>query len=66
MPSNRFSAAVTALPAETLAELHDGLALALDALDGRRISTQRVADAKAHLRWAIRRAERLLDRRAAG
>ncbi|WP_198586154.1 hypothetical protein [Roseovarius salinarum] len=44
------------MPAETLAELRDGLDLAADALAGERLSRQHVNEARAHLRFAQRRA----------
>lgn len=47
------------LPSETLAEVCDGLVLAMDALGGSRVRSERAIEALAYLRWAKRRADRL-------
>lgn len=49
------SRAATGLPNETLAEVQDGIALALDALGARRIQRQDIEEALGHLRFAARR-----------
>ncbi len=56
MPKERLRANHPVMPAETLAELRDGLDLAADALAGERLSRQHVNEARAHLRFAQRRA----------
>lgn len=60
MPKTRISAAATALPGETLAEIHDGVALALDALDGQRVNRRSIGEAQGYLRSALRRAESII------
>lgn len=59
MAKDLLSRADTGLPAKTLAEIGDGIALALDALGGRRIDRRNIEEACGHLRFAERRAARL-------
>lgn len=61
MALQRFRANGEAVPAETIAEIHDGLALALDALDGANVRRADVTEAKGHLRWTLRRASTLVE-----
>lgn len=61
MALQRFRANGGAVPAETIAEIHDGLTLALDALVGANVRRADVAEAKGHLRWALRRASTLVE-----
>jgi hypothetical protein len=61
MALKRFWANGKAMPAETISEISDGLALALDALEGANVRRADIAEAKGHLRWAQRRASMLLE-----
>lgn len=60
MALERSRANDTTLPAETLAEIHDGLVLALDTLNAGNVRRAAIAEASGHLRWALRRANTLL------
>lgn len=64
MPNTHVPAAVTGLPAAHLAEIHDFLALALDATERRQGYTQPEHEARSYMRSALRRTERLLGERA--
>lgn len=66
MAPERFRANDTPLPTETLAEIHDGLALALDTLNAGNVRRAAIAEATGHLRWAMRRANTLLAGGEAG
>jgi len=55
MANNRNSAGDIVLPAETIAEAHDGLTLALDALSTTRIHRDNIREATSHLRFALRK-----------
>jgi len=59
MAHERFRANDAPLPIETLAEIHDGLALALDTLNAGNVRRAAIAETR-HLRWAMRRANTLL------
>lgn len=59
MPNDRLRANNSAMPVETLAELRDGLDLAADALAGQRLSRRDLDEARAHLRFARRRADEI-------
>jgi hypothetical protein len=62
MPMNPILRGGPVLPAETFAELLDGLALAADALDGQRLHRRDIEEARGHLRFAQRRASTFLER----
>jgi hypothetical protein len=50
----------TGLPVETLHEIHDCLALALDATESRSGYSQRDREARSYVRIALRRTQKLL------
>jgi hypothetical protein len=54
MPSNPFSRGGSVLPPETFAELMDGIALAVGALEGQRLHKRNIEEARGHLRFAQR------------
>jgi hypothetical protein len=61
MPINPILRGGPLLPAETFAELVDGLTLAADALEGRRLHRREIEEARGHLRFAKRCAMEFLD-----
>ena len=61
MPEQRARANTPPLPNETLAEIHDGIALALDCLSIRRPDTRHINEALGHLRYAIRSARKVCE-----
>ena len=61
MALERFGAIAPSMPREIVAELHDGLSLALDALGGSAVRRSDINQALSHLRWARRRADHLIS-----
>ncbi|ARC87901.1 hypothetical protein B5V46_04345 [Rhodovulum sp. MB263] len=61
---NPFPAAVTALPAARLYEIHDCLALALDATERPGRYSQSEREARSYLRTALRHTLHLMETRA--
>lgn len=55
----------TGLPGETLSEIHDMLALALDATESARGYPQPVREARSYMRRALRQTGKLLEGGAA-
>jgi len=60
MSKHRFSAADTGLPAERVNEIHDCLALALNATEGQRIARASLNEARAYMRAALRTTSSLI------
>jgi hypothetical protein len=54
MPRNRVLAADISLPAETLIEIYDSFALALDAITAPRLTERNLSEARTYLRDALR------------
>ncbi len=61
MTRNPFCGNAPALPYETVNEVSDGIALALDALDIDRPLRADLDEARRHLRFASRRVRKIID-----